>query len=198
MRRSKGFTLIEILVTLSIMAIIAGAIFSTLAGGINVYKRVKTLTGERADILLSLEKLEEDLNNVFIMSGIGFTGDAKKVVFPKLISASCLRPGEDKTPLGKASYYFDDRSSALFKEEQGYARAVSKSNESECAPERLASVKDLTFSYYYFDAETKGYEWRDSWSAENSLPLGVKIEATFNVGLKSVKVKRIVFIPIAG
>ncbi len=191
----KGFTLIEMVITLSIMAMIATAVFSTLAGGINVYKRVKDYGGQQRDALLSLEKFGKELSNIFVISGINFTGDSKNAAFPGFVSVSSGNP----SGIGRVSYYFDDKTGDFLRVEQGYAETMVKSEKPQpIAPRKIASLKSLTFSYYYFDQDAKIYVWKNSWDTVGTIPIGVKIETEFDTGAKTIKVNRIVFIPIAG
>jgi len=78
---SRAFTLIEFLIVISIMAVLGAAVLSIFSGGINVYKRVKELGTEEMQALLSLEEVEMDLRNTFVISGINFTGEAKEITF---------------------------------------------------------------------------------------------------------------------
>lgn len=187
----SAFTLIELIVTLSIVVMIAAAVFSTLAGGINVYKRVKAYGGQQRDALLSLERLEKELNNVFIISGINFTGDSKNIAFPCFASALF----ENTSGLGRISYRFDDKTGDFLRAEQGYAETMEPQ---PAVPKKVASLKGLSFNYYYFDQDTESYAWKDFWDTDGKIPVGVKIEAEFETGAKVIKVSRIVFIPIAG
>ena len=78
----KGFTLVELLVALCIFSIMTAAVVSVLSSGLKVYKRIKSFSGTQTDALIALEKLERDLNNTFIITGIDFSGSAENVSFP--------------------------------------------------------------------------------------------------------------------
>lgn len=194
MKNNRGFTFIELIVTLSIVVLIAVAVFSTLAGGINVYKRVKVYTGQQRDALLSLERLEKELNNTFTVSGIDFSGDSKSVAFAGLISPL----SGNISPLGKVSYNFDGATGGFSRREQGYAEVMAKADRPQSVPVKLASLKSLSFKYCSFNRDAKIFEWKDSWSAGTGIPAGVRIEAEFDTGARVIKVSRIVFIPISG
>jgi len=195
-KTNKGFTLIEILVTTAILGMIAVAILATFASGLNVYNRVKTYGGIQADVLLSLEKMERDLRNVFSLSGIDFSGDTERVSFAGLIKTVDAE-GNRNVSLGKISYYLDSETGTLVKEEQDYPRAVSGVATEDGIFKVLAFIKNIDFSYYYFNVDTQRYDWKGSWSLGEGLPKGIKIEVTFRDGSKDTTLVRTVFIPVA-
>ena len=194
---NKGFTLIELLITTSILGMIAVAIFATFASGLNVYERVQTYGGVQSDVLLSLEKMERDLRSVFSLSGIDFNGDTKKVTFAGLIKKLDAE-GKKNVSLGKISYYFDNETGTLVKEEQNYPEAISEIGTGESNFKALAFIEDINFSYYYFNSGMQAYDWKSSWGAGEGIPSGVKVEVTFKDGKRDVKLDRTVLIPVAG
>ena len=192
----KGFTLVELLVVTSILGMIILAISSTFAGGLNVYKRVQNYSGAQTDALVSLEKIEKDLRNLFSFSGIGFTGNAEKVAFPGLIKEFDSAENQNIT-LGRISYYFDKKAGALIKEEQNYHQAISEETPGKNNIRVLAYIQSLNFNYYSINPDTKEYSWKGSWAKEEGVPLGVRIEVVFKNGKRDVKLVRPVLIPIS-
>ncbi len=191
----KGFTFIETLVVVSIFAILATAVFSVFGAGLKIYGKVKIHTGSQADILLSMEKFQKDLRNIFCFSGIDFTGEAASLSFAGLIRFADGK-GNQKLSVGRITYYFDEETGALIRKEESYPEAASQ--EEGGAQRALASIEGLKFRYYHFESETREYIWRDSWEAASGLPRGVKIEITFSGGDKEVVLDKTVFIPISG
>jgi prepilin-type N-terminal cleavage/methylation domain-containing protein len=198
-RNNHAFTLVELLITATILGIISVAIIASFASGLKVYEKVQNYTGERADVLLSLEKIERDLRNTVAYSGIDFVGKKESIFFPALTSEGSL---------GRICYYLKGRLDTLTREEQGYARAtLSKIRKGKGDIKKLVSLKDIGFSYYYYDIEEKEYAWKDSWEMEDEdedmktkpgerVPLGVRVEVTFKEGRKEVMLTRTVLIPV--
>ena len=208
----RGFTLIEMLITTSILGIIAVAIFSTFASGLNIYKRVRAYSGVQVDVLFAFEKMERDLRNALNFSGIDFSGDTKEISFAGVIKITNAKR-EQEVSLGRIFYYVDNTKGILVKEEQDYSHAVSEIRKGKGRSKVLASMQGMNFSYYYFDSATKRYAWKDSWKLEKQktedkeqksedkkarIPLGVKVEGTFKDGTKNIRLARTVFIPVAG
>lgn len=202
-RTAPGFTLIEFLVAAAIMSIISLAIVATFATGLRVYEKVQNYVGLRADTLIALEKMERDLRNVISSSSIEFIGDHDEVSFAAITAEGGL---------GRVMYYVKGRYDVLTREEQAYARAsASKIRKNKGNVSKLVSVKDIDFSYYYYDSDMKEYKWKNKWdlhddddddvseekiATEDRLPLGVKVELTFKEGRRNITLTRTVLIPI--
>jgi len=179
----NAFTLLELLITSSIVAIIALAIFSTFSMGIRAYKRVHYFGLAQADVLLSFEKLEKDLHNTLNFSGIDFIGENRKVSFAGLIGPQA------NSALGRLTYYLDTKNLSLVKEERAYSQDSPTSK-------ALASIKDVAFTYYYFDPQAREYVWQDSWQSVNGIPKAVRVKAVFkSENDKDVEITRTILIP---
>ncbi len=199
-----GFTLVELLIAASIIGMISIAILSAFGTGFHTFERVQAFGGPQMDILFSLEEMERDLRNTFPLSGIPFTGNSRNMTFAALFSQWNEEKEEETVVLGKKSYSLDSASRALVRKQQEYANAVAESAGTEQGAEVLVLVEDIQFSYYYYrkelqaDQEKIEFGWKDSWSQEDGLPKGVKIEVTFKNGEEDVHLARTVFIPIGG
>ena len=182
-KNREGFTLLELLITSSIIVIIGLAIFSTFSMGIRAYKRMHYSGLVQADVLFSLEKLEKDLHNALNFSSIDFIGENKKVSFAGLIGPQA------NSALARITYYFDTKNNSLVREENAYAGTVSGSR-------ALASIKDAFFTYCYLDPQTREYVWTDSWQSLNGIPGAVRAKITFkDDNDKDVEITRTVFVP---
>lgn len=189
-KNRRGFTLIELLITSSIIAMIALAVFSTFSMGIRAYKRMRYSGLAQADCLLSLEKMEKDLHNALNFSGIDFIGENKKVSFAGLVGP------QPNSALGRITYYLDAKNNSLMKEEGLYP--VSSQGTYGVYPngslnlKALASIKDIVFTYYYFEPQAQQYVWEDSWQSVNGIPKAVRVKVTFKGDDKDVEITRTV------
>ncbi len=192
----RAFTLIELLVALSIAGIISLAVMSVLGSGLLTYDRIQSYGHTQTDVLLALEEMEKNLRNTFYFSEIPFVGDSQKIAFVN-ISDSVDEAGVIKKDVGKLVYYFDKDTQQLLEKKYNYALATSKEDVQTDAIEVLATIKSFNVTYYYFNTETKQYDWKDSWDEkEEKLPKGIKIALVFSDGQKDVEVQRIVLIPV--
>lgn len=156
----------ELLVVVSILSVISLAVYSSMAGGVNIWKRVNATAGE-SRLILVWEKMQKDLRNTFDFRKIGFGGNGNEIYFPGLVSVK----GEDEAihqEIGRVRYYFDK--SRLCREEMTYVDLI-KDVKIECG-EEISDVKQAAFEYY----GSKKYSWQTEWQ-NDSVPLAVR----FNV-----------------
>jgi len=199
-----AFTLIELLIVAAITAIIALAIFSVFAGGINIYRRVSEYKTAQQDLLISFEKMERDLRNALDYSKIDFVGDRNKVSFAAMVDAYDRDKGRHRTP-GRVSYYIDTVKRALIREEESYAAAASeKAFTGKGDARELMPAEEMSSRYLYYDKEAKKCDWKESWNLEKEekekdgkFPIGVEIGLTYKNDGKENKLTRTVFMPLA-
>ena len=217
-KRDKGFTLIEMMLVAGILAVIGLTIASTFAGGLNIFYRMENYTNTRADIMISMEKLERDIRNAFYYTGIDFIGESKKLTFPGIIK----RRGPNDRPeesVGSISYYRDDSKKirTISREEKKYSIAVKNKDAPKGVVTALSPIEDTRFKYFSYDPEAESYSWVDMWDkseerqareeegkaktgkilledAPEDIPLGVKVEISYKDGGKATTLERIIFI----
>ena len=73
---------------------------------------------------------------------------------------------------------------------------------------KLVSVRDIDFTFYYYDKEDKEYKWVELWDPEENgdegeeisederVPLGVRLELTFIEGRERITLTRTVLVPV--
>ena len=200
---NKGFTLIELMVSTSILGLIGLAILTTFGSGFHVYERVQSYGGLQAEALLSVEEMSRDLNNTFAFSGIAFEGDAQKIAFPAVIETVETIEEEERvvSSVGQIAYYLagDDEQKILMRDEWNYSQAGVGDKSKDDQSGFFSYVKDLQFSYYFFDKENEEYIWKDSWSEEEDkgLPAAVKINLTYEDRGRDIAFLRTVFLASA-
>ncbi len=208
-----AFTLIEVLVAAAIAAIMAIAVIAVFAAGIKVYERMSNYSDARADIMLSLEQVDKSLRNTLNIPEIKFDGESGKVTFPAPVGGSP----------GSVSYYIDDDTYHLVKEEKDYSASTSSEDSGKGVITALAAADEVKFSYYDYDPDSKTYSWKDTWVSEDetdkfgtaasklgvvkndkkkkelkvNTPLGIRLEIQYNNRGESAVLKRTVFFPLA-
>lgn len=202
-KTKKGFTLIELLLAASILSIIALAILSTFGAGMRAFERVQSFGGFRADVLLFLEGFERDARNAFVFSPIKFQGDSQGMSFAA-VGTKLDEDGNAFTVLEERSYDFDSSQKALVEQEEDFAAAVSSVPEGSVRTQQVAPIKAASFQYYFYRKEIQdGKEkiesgWQETWTDEETIPRGIRIQLTFDEGGKEVSLARTVFIPSVG
>jgi len=197
---SEGFTLIELLITSFILGVISVGIIASFASGLKVYEKVQNYMGSRADVLLALERIERDLRNIVNSSVIEFIGENELISFASVT---------DDGSLGRVLYYVKGARDMFTREEQGYKLATAmKLRKGKGKVKKLVSVRDIDFTFYYYDKEDKEYKWVELWDPEENgdegeeisederVPLGVRLELTFIEGRERITLTRTVLVPV--
>jgi prepilin-type N-terminal cleavage/methylation domain-containing protein len=173
----RGFTLVEMLVALCVLAIFSVGLASVFFSGMKLYKKV---SGDTQGTL-ELETFSRDLRQTWTMSAIKFSGNSSRVEFPAVLNYRVAKVIYEYDPLNKQFIcrWIDYRDILNHKEE--YEQKV------------LFSAAGVEFSYFVFERDSGAYTWTDEWEKEGNIPLAVKIKAV----IKDRTLERVIFIPAA-
>ena len=190
LERGAGFTLIELMITAVMIAVISLAIYATLNNGIKVWQKInKPLPEEDLNIFLS--KFAKDLRGTFKFSGIQFLGKEDRLELAALINSQNLK----SISIGKIVYSYNYEQGTLKRETSDYSQIYS--GENIISQESLKNIKSLSFKYYFYDIEKKEYVWYDEWKNQ-SLPLAVRLECESLGENEPFKIIKTVNIPSSG
>lgn len=171
-KNNKGLTLIELLITTSLIAMMGLAVYSVFSRGIAVWNVASVSDYREAEIRFALEKAARELRNSVGFPGATFSGTESEVSFPTYINVT--RPdGVPMAEVGRAVYYYDAGNKAVLRSQQSYIESFGEG--SPAAKEQVGSVSGLKFEYCRYRAGEKGHEWVDSWQHASGPPLGVRI-----------------------
>jgi type II secretion system protein J len=190
LKLKQGFTLIEVMIAMAILAVMSVLIFSSTTQTINSKEDTEKIDGINHSASLALGKISTDLQMAFLVSSPDFLGSAgtiKTVFIGK----------EDQMNFATFSHtrYFKDAKEADFceigyfvensKEESGgrnlmrrESRTIDdKPEEGGVSDPMIEGIKE--FHLEYFDPKKK--EWFKTWDSSqldfaNRLPRAVKIE----------------------
>jgi len=170
----RGFTIIELLITASLIVLLSTAVFSVFVRGLDVWKRVKSIDRTEDEMRFSLEKFSRELRTLVNFKPIVFAGTKDRITFPTYLR---LRDGEGRSidHLGKVTYLYSPEERILFRRQEGYSdlfhpdRAVFE--------KFIAPVEEAVFDYYAFNPAKRKYEWKEKWS-EPSRPAGIRLTLT--------------------
>ena len=165
----KGFTLVELLIVVSIFSVVSIAIYSTFSSGASILRRIKNIDFKQHKLLLKTERLSRELREQPNYKKLLFEGNKSRVSFAASLNYFPSR----------VTYYFDPSLSCLMRCEDKLDTIITP--EGKIDPELkakpavfLPKVKAVDFSYFYFDLGKKDYLWVEVWKAD-FLPLAVKI-----------------------
>jgi prepilin-type N-terminal cleavage/methylation domain-containing protein len=195
MRRERGgqhgFTLIEVLVSLTIFSVIALAVYSTFAAGVGAWRRAQEFSATYQTARLVLDDMAQELTNAVSLAGTDFVGE------PQRISLLTVRrhpyaQGRPADPrITRVTYEVRrDRASATYSLARVEASAVPGSREGETEVV-VSPISRLEFQYTHRDDKGQIVPWKDAWRVSDAVPLGVKIVLV--VG--ETRFTKLVFIP---
>ncbi len=194
-RKSFGFSLIEILLVVSLIAMIGLAIYSAFSTGLKVWERGKHF-GIEEDIAIFFDHISEELRNSFRFSRIPFYGRSQRLAFVtivKTLSGSKINAEEDSyiSQIGKVEYEFDVLKDQFLKREADYGQAMQgKYSEKGVI---LKSIRNIEFKYYFL---TRQGEWHST-QIVDQLPAVVTIEIEYADQSGEIqKITRMINIPL--
>jgi prepilin-type N-terminal cleavage/methylation domain-containing protein len=182
--QNPGFTLIELMVALSILAVAIGVIGACVAAGLRVWDRVRDTTSLTSSVFTGIEILERDLRNTAGFDGIPFSGEMERVVI-----ASLTRPASgsvDGPRLTTVRYRYDRPRGMLLRKAWIFPDPEPPDETEEGILEHLSRVE---FSYAGAPAQAREF----SLTATN-IPLQVRVNLEFE--RPAVRLERVVLIPV--
>jgi prepilin-type N-terminal cleavage/methylation domain-containing protein len=167
-----AFSLIELLIAVTIFSVVSIAIYSTFSSGAAVLHRVKNIDLGQQKILLKTEKLARELREQPGYRKQLFWGTKTSLSFPASLNYAPCR----------ITYYFNSSSLCLMRvvdelndilTTEGRVDTEFKSKPSVF----LSKVNGVKFTYLYLDPKKNEYYWAEEWSGEY-LPIAVKFIIT--------------------
>jgi len=172
MIHKKAFTLIELIITTLILAIIVVSIYSAFSIGIKAWKR----GNEGQDIQKvrsGLLKMQKELKGSFFFSRVPFRGTSTEIIFPLSM------PDGETEKVYIISYSVTEDKDAnlkrLMRKEEVFTERLEEAKE---PIERLLfSASSIEFEYAYrLKDGSRGFEWQLFWDeSQKRLPSAVRI-----------------------
>lgn len=195
--RKSAFALMELFVAIAIMGLIALVVLSALRGGLRLGERLKVGSNQQVEVILAMEAMEKRIRNACPFASIGFNGSESHFSFPSLLTIAGQTNATVIT-LCQVDYDYNSISNSLTKKLISIHPGFSAHGSSPgSAPVELARLDELKFSYCYWNARTQLYEWKNSWLAQEGIPLGVKLTISMQNGDRKTSLERTIWIPVA-
>ncbi len=165
--RAHGFTLVELLVALSLTAVAAPLVANSFRQGIRAVKHVRSAVDERRFARSLESRLEKDLLNAVSFSTASFRGGDGRLTFASL----------DGTP---KSVSYDLFHGSVFRTERSVSGGLLERRE------LVRGVRSWTVGYAYREADGR-VDFRPVWGKEQS---GIPRTVRMRVAFESVKDER--------
>ncbi|MDB4349331.1 prepilin-type N-terminal cleavage/methylation domain-containing protein [Omnitrophica bacterium] len=193
---SSGFTLLELLLAVTIFSVVAVALYSSFHAGIRILRRSEDVMKYHQDLRLVTDELSLDLRNALLAEihgetekGIAeeteaeeeeepvyfFLGDGKSFTFVTLKDAFSEKGS--RRQVCNIKYYFQGGETSRFMRSISYQSKGFATNQDEDEA-LLADVIDdieVTYSYEGEDEDSPPI-WLNYWEQEEKIPLGVKVK----------------------
>lgn len=174
-KNNKAFTLVELLIAVSIFSVASIAIYSTFSSGTSVLRRVKNIDFTHQRILLKAERFSRELRELPGCRKQLFLGVKTKISFPGNL---------DYIPC-RITYYFDSSSFYLMRVVDKLSQIITPEGKVDAQFKSkptvfLSKIKEVKFSYLNLDPVKNEYKWIDEWR-QDYLPAAVKLTVTSQI-----------------
>ena len=187
---SRGFTLMEMLLAVTLFAIVMASGFGVFRMGLQIWQRMQGRSSLERKTVLTLEKMGRDLRAAIRIpaqkealgkQNIEYAGSNSEFNFPAIVTKFGKKGGET-TQTGRITYRFESSSETLCKKLENATDFYLK-RAVPCEPV-VQQVQSLKFRYWLYDKIGKEYDWYDEWDASRGLPKAVSLLLVQNPKLK--------------
>lgn len=208
-RREAGFTLLEVIIAFTIIALMAGIVFSALRLSMNSYERSQVRLEEKATERFLFDQikrqigsllpvrptggfamldepmpvLQNPMNQVTQAQSLLFYGDSESVTFVSVAPLFLIQhPGMTVVRYGRAQDEFGrDYLGVMEAAYTGQFSFMDMAGSPQGTPYPLVEGIDrLEFEFYGFDAQTQQYAWFDRWDGQEMMNVPRAIKIAFD------------------
>ena len=188
----KSFTLIELLLVVSMLSMVSLALFNTMANGLKIWDRSRKFVVEE-DAAIFFDKIGYDLRNCFAYSKIPFVGKENRIRFATRVRNTREDVNQWIEKMGAVEYYFDFASKKLYRRQASYGQAINGNFTEE--RDLLKAIDSVKFSYYYAQENQLAV---NNQITESMIPEAIGIEIEFWEGGFKHSLRKLVNLPQGG
>lgn len=175
-----GFSLVEMLVCVSIVSIIAVGLMSVFFAGIRIWKRASGSGFSVMEAALEAERISGELRQCLSLSFTGCSGKAGELSFP-LVSAGGR--------VIRVTYSFDPEEQRLTRSETDAASILAE--DEETTERDIRCFSGFSAEFRRFDKDSRTFVWQDNW--DKSLGVFGAVKLNFKAG--DEEFSRLVLVP---
>jgi prepilin-type N-terminal cleavage/methylation domain-containing protein len=164
---SLGFTLLELIISSLLIALVALAIYSAFSNGLKLWARANQIVLNKEQASITLERMARDVRNIVSFSPITIDCKADYIFLPVLVNQNEDIP---VSRLAQVLYSFDKETGIISRQQQVYGR-----DKEPVTREMATNIKLVILTYRYYDPELKLMTWRPELDTQ-AKPSAVKVE----------------------
>lgn len=169
--KKSGFSLIELLLVITLFPVVSFALYSNFSSGVNLWKALKTELPYE-DVHIFFEESSADFHNALRYADIHFAGNKEGLVF----AASTTTPLElgGERGIGQLTYFYDSSQKAIVREKKNLSEFYK-----EKPGQKRQIVRGVSFfeiSYFARDPKDRVFRWLEEWNSgeKNIFPVAVR------------------------
>ncbi len=166
--KKSGFTLLEILIAVSVTSIILVTITSGLVSGIRIWNKVLELQVKKSPPEVLEMSLKNDFNataNINLFNS--FYGTSYELRFARFVKIN------DMIQIAMVEYIYDNENRILY-----YSKSLvpkTEGTELEILDKKELNIESLSFEYLNYNKDSKLFEWSDSEAVVTNIPEIIRI-----------------------
>ena len=194
-KHKAGMTLMEVLIVVSIVAVVSLSLFNAFSNGLKVWRLSQQLVLEE-DVAIFLDRLSQDLRNSFLYSKIYFEGDHYDFAFPTRVvtridfNKTPDNPDDIEDQMGRVEYIFEPSRKLLVRRQANYSQALMKTFSDPRI--MLEGVDRVEFKYIYLTEEKEIV----SEQMLEILPASIKVEVDFSDQFGQRSIEKYIDLPL--
>ena len=184
--RQSGFTLLELLVAITLFSMLSVMMYGGLQFGTRVWERRSEASGKQSDVLTVQDVLRREISQAVTLyyrdrrqqTAVAFAGTERELVFGGPVPEALGKGGRHLIKLHLDRGTVGDNLMLVW---QPFISEVSELTFGENAETEvlLDDVAGLTISYFGRPNQTAPARWSRQWQSKTELPELVKIEVAF-------------------
>jgi type II secretory pathway pseudopilin PulG len=180
--KNKAFTLVELIMVITISVFLGASVLLSLASGLNIFKRSRNLDIKDSILEMELDEMSSSLRQASLSRYAAFNGEQDSLSFVALINQQPM----------VLNYNFNPASRKV-KEIQIPLDFIVENKTSQANSVRTAlTAEEFSFEYLRCEQFNSTCSWDKVWQKDKQLPAAVRISVSF----KGKEYSRVVFIPV--
>jgi len=195
--RKKAFTFVELIIAVTIFAIIATSIYATFNAGLRLWLRTSPMIEENQALRMFYSTISSDLKNAVYYydnnqtlnkpgfaqeyeGEINFKGEPGKISFISIVSIAESVSGLREEP-ARITYLYDSGAKTVKRLVATKSEGLDETKARSSEMIQNIEEKDFGFEYCYkkmLSNTDYEYEWKDAWEDKNvlNIPRGIRIK----------------------